>query len=38
MAELINKPLAEYTIYDDVEYYKLMAVKDKYEEQLDKLF
>lgn len=38
MSELINKPYSQYTIYDDVEYYRLMAEKEKYEEYLDKLF
>jgi len=38
MAELINRPFAEYSIYDDVEYYRLLSEKNKYEEQLDKLF
>lgn len=38
MSELINKPFAEYSIYDDVEYYRLLTEKNKYEEQLDKLF
>ena len=34
----LNEVIAEYSVYDDIEYYKLLAKKYKYIEQLGKLF